>query len=379
MLQIRFIEDLAGLPSAQWDALAGDNPFLRHAFLEALQATGCAVPETGWGTSFATAWEADRLVGAMPLYFKSHSWGEFVFDWAWADAYQRNGMRYYPKLVSSVPFTPVTGPRILAHSPEVRSALLNAVLELAAETGASSLHILFPTEAEARAIQTQGLMLRQGVQLHWHNPGYASFADYLASLRRDKRKKVQQERRRVRDAGIRFERLTGERIEPAHWEHFMRCYGRTHEQFNSPQTLNLEFFLRAAATMADNILLVIAFRDDVPIASAVNFYNRDALYGRSWGTLEYHSGLHFETCYYQTIEFCIENRIALFEGGAQGEHKLARGFLPTVTWSAHWLAEPRFARAVDDFLQREAGGIARYVDELNESNPFKSSWQPAVE
>lgn len=374
-LKIRFIEDLTGIPATQWDALAGDNPFLRHAFLEALHATGCAVPETGWATHFATAWEADRLVGAMPLYFKNHSWGEFVFDWAWADAYKRGGVRYYPKLVSSVPFTPVTGPRILAHLPEVRSALLDAVLELARASGVSSLHILFPDEAEAREIQTHGLMLRQGVQLHWHNPGYTSFADYLANLRRDKRKKVQQERRKVRDEGIRFELLTGDRIKPAHWEHFMRCYVRTHEQFNSPQALNLEFFLRASDTMADNILLVIGFRDDVPIAGAVNFYNRDALFGRSWGTLEYHSGLHFETCYYQAIEFCIENRIALFEGGAQGEHKLARGFLPTVTWSAHWLVEPRFARAVDEFLQREAGGIARYVDELNESNPFKSSNQ----
>ncbi|MDA8382113.1 MAG: GNAT family N-acetyltransferase [Betaproteobacteria bacterium] len=372
-LKIRFIEDAAGIPAAQWTALAGDNPFVRHAFLDALQATGCAVPETGWAAHFATAWEAERLVGAMPLYFKSHSWGEFVFDWAWAEAYQRSGLRYYPKLVSSVPFTPVTGPRILAHSAEIRRALLTAVLELAAASGVSSLHILFPDEVQAREMQGQGLMLRQGVQLHWHNPGYRSFADYLAALRRDKRKKVQQERRRVRDAGIRFERLTGERIKRVHWEHFMRCYVRTHEQFASPQSLNLEFFLRAAEQMADNILLVIAFRGDVPIASAVNFYNRDALYGRSWGTLEYHSGLHFETCYYQAIEFCIENRIALFEGGAQGEHKLARGFLPTRTWSAHWLAEPRFARAVDDFLQREAGGITRYVDELNDSNPFKSS------
>jgi predicted N-acyltransferase len=239
------------------------------------------------------------------------------------------------------------------------------------DLGVSSLHILFPDEAEAREIESHGLMLRQGVQLHWRNQGYTSFADYLAELRRDKRKKVQQERRRVMDAGIRFERLTGADLTPAHWEHFMRCYVRTHEQFNSPQALNLDFFLRVTETMADSILLVVALRDDVPIASAVNFHNGEALYGRSWGTLEYHSGLHFETCYYQAIEFCIERGIGLFEGGAQGEHKLARGFLPTVTWSVHWLAEPRFARAVEDFLEREAGGIARYVDELNESNPFK--------
>ena len=370
-MNIRFVETLAELPAEQWDALTDGNPFLRHAFLNALQESGCASPDTGWGTSYATAWKDDRLVGAMPLYFKNHSWGEFVFDWAWAEAYQRSGLRYYPKLVSSIPFTPVTGPRILAQSVEVRAALLGAAMQLAKETGVSSLHILFPEAAEAREIEAHGLMLRQGVQLHWNNPGYAGFADYLADLRRDKRKKVQQERRRVADAGIRFERLTGGDIKTAHWEHFMRCYTRTHQQFNSPLALNLDFFLRVSAAMADNILLIIALRGDEPIASAVNFYNRDVLYGRSWGTLEYHSGLHFETCYYQAIEFCIERKIGLFEGGAQGEHKLARGFLPTITWSAHWLEHPRFSQAVEDFLARESGGIARYVDELNESNPFK--------
>ena len=370
-MNIRLVEDLTELPAAQWDALAGDNPFLRHAFLNALQESGCASPETGWRASYVTAWEGERLVGALPLYFKSHSWGELVFDWAWAEAYQRSGLRYYPKLVSCVPFTPVTGPRLLAESPEVRAALLAAALQLTKESGVSSLHILFPGEAEAHEMEAQGLMLRQGVQLHWRNRGYGSFADYLAELRRDKRKKVQQERRRVRDAGIRFEHLTGDATTTAHWEHFMRCYARTHAQFNSPQALNLDFFLRVSAAMADKVLLIVASRGDRPIAAAVNFYNDEALYGRSWGTLEYHSGLHFETCYYQAIEFCIERKIALFEGGAQGEHKLARGFLPSVTWSAHWLEHPQFSQAVEDFLAREADGIGRYVDELNEGNPFK--------
>jgi hypothetical protein len=370
-LKLRFVDTLAELPADQWDALAGANPFLRHAYLNALQQSGCASPATGWDARFVTAWEGDRLVGAMPLYFKSHSWGEFVFDWAWAEAYQRNGLRYYPKLVNCVPFTPVAGPRLLAGSAEMRAALLDAALELARESGASSLHCLFPDEAEAREMEGRGMMLRQGVQLHWRNPGYAAFDDYLAALRRDKRKKVQQERRKVREAGIRFEHLTGDWITPAHWAHFMRCYARTHEQFNSPQALNLDFFLRVTATMPDNILLIVALRDDEPIAGALNFMTSEALYGRSWGTLEYHSGLHFETCYYQAIEYCIEHRIALFEGGAQGEHKLSRGFLPTITWSAHWLAEPRFANAVEDYLKRESGGIARYVDELNDSNPFK--------
>jgi predicted N-acyltransferase len=207
--------------------------------------------------------------------------------------------------------------------------------------------------------------------LHWTNPGYADFAEYLAGMKRDKRKKIQQERRRVSDAGIHFQVLRGEQITPEHWAFFMRCYTRTHQQFNSPLALNLDFFLRIGQTMPENILLIVALRDHHPIASAFNLFDQHALYGRSWGTLEYHDGLHFETCYYQAIEFCIANQITTFEGGAQGEHKLARGFLPVTTWSAHWLAHPRFASAVEEFLQRETGGIERYIDELNESSPFK--------
>ena len=377
---LRIVEDLADIPAAQWNALraaasldapAGDNPFLAYEFLRALQDSGCATPATGWRAQFLTRWQDDRLIGALPLYVKSHSWGEFVFDWAWAEAYERHGLNYYPKLISSVPFTPVAGARLLAESDAVRAELIAAALQLAKDAGASSLHCLFPTEKQALEMQAQGMLLRKGVQFHWQNPGYVDFAAYLSGMRRDKRKKIQQERRRVNDAGIRFEHLRGEHITPEHWRFFMRCYARTHEQFNSPQALNLDFFQRVGASMPQNILLIVALKDDQPIASALNFYDDHALYGRSWGTLEYHDGLHFETCYYQAIEFCIANRIATFEGGAQGEHKLARGFLPVTTWSAHWLAHPRFSSAVADFLQRESGGIERYVDELNENSPFK--------
>mgnify|MGYP001126645919 CR=1 FL=1 len=372
-MNLRIVERLADLPAPEWDALAGDHPALRHAFLVALQESGCASPATGWETRYLTAWQDGRLAGALPLYLKRHSWGEFVFDWAWADAYQRAGLPYYPKLVAAVPFTPVTGPRLLAADAETRGALLDAALGLAADTGVSSLHLLFPDETQAREMAARGLMLRQGMQLHWRNPGYAHFDDYLASLRRDKRKKVLQERRKVHDAGIRFERLDGARITPGHWRHFMRCYARTHEQFNSPQALNLDFCQRIGAAMPENLLLVVALREDTPIAASFCLRGGNALYGRSWGTLEYHPGLHFETCYYQAIEYCIEHRLALFEGGAQGEHKLARGFLPSPTWSAHWLADPRFARAVADFLRREATGVAAYVDELNERSPFRGT------
>ncbi len=378
-LSAPIVASIADIPAPEWNALVASaspdpediNPFLSHAFLLALQASGCAGPETGWETRFLTLERNGQLVGALPLYGKTHSWGEFVFDWAWADAYRRHGLAYYPKWIAAVPFTPVAGPRLLAATPELRAALLDAALELARKADVSSLHLLFPDEVQAREMAARGLMLRRGVQFHWRNPGHGDFADYLASLRRDKRKKIQQERRQVLDAGIRFRRLTGADITEADWRHFMACYVRTHKQFNSPPALNLDFFLRLGATMPDNLLLVIAERDRKPIAAAFNLRNRRTLFGRSWGTLEYHPGLHFETCYYQAIEFCIEQGIATFEGGAQGEHKLARGFLPVTTWSAHWLAHPEFSRAVEDFLVREAEGVSQYLDQLNEHDPYK--------
>lgn len=368
---LRIIESIREIPAPQWNALAGSNPFLSHAFLSALQESGCATPETGWHAQFLTLWQGDELVGAMPLYLKIHSWGEFVFDWAWAEAYQRAGLDYYPKLLCAVPFTPVSGLRILAPTPELRAELLRTALRLASEMGVSSLHCLFPPESQAQEMRQEGMMLRQGVQFHWRNPGYADFDAYLAGMSHDKRKRIKQERRKVKEAGISFEHLTGDRITDAHWTFFERCYALTHQQYNSPQALNLDFFRRIGASMADNILLVMALRDGQPIASALNFHHREALYGRSWGALEYHPGLHFEACYYQAIEFCIARKIPIFEGGAQGEHKLSRGFLPETTWSAHWLAHPRFAQAVNDFLKREARGMGFHMDELNERSPFK--------
>ncbi|BAN36224.1 hypothetical protein SCD_n02416 [Sulfuricella denitrificans skB26] len=368
---LKIIETIADIPEAQWNALAGNNPFLSHAFLHALQESGCAAPRTGWKTQFLTLWQDNTLVGAMPLYLKNHSYGEFVFDWAWAEAYKNEGLNYYPKLLCAVPFTPATGLRLLATSTEIRAQLIRLALEMAQSSGVSSLHILFPYEDQVREMQQQGMMVRQGVQFHWRNPGYADFDAFLSGMSHDKRKRIKQERRKVRDAGISFERIRGKEITTEQWTFFFSCFTHTFRQYNSPQPLNLDFFRRIGASMPENILLVIASRNGEPIASALNFFNADALYGRSWGALEYHPGLHFETCYYQAIEFCIEQNIALFEGGAQGEHKIARGFLPETTWSAHWLAHPEFSRAVEDFLQREAKGMNQYVDELNDSNPFK--------
>lgn len=369
--QLKIIEDLADIPAADWDALAGNDPFLSHAYLYALQASGCATAQFGWQAQFLTLWRDGRLLGAMPLYLKMNSYGEHVFDWAWADAYHRHGLHYYPKLACTVPFAPVTGARLLANSDEVRALLLESALQFAKDTGVSSLHCLFPNEADTREAQHRGMMLRQDVQFHWHNPGYRDFDDFLAALSRDKRKRIKQERRKVQEAGIKLQCVTGDAATVEQWAFFASCYAHTRQLHHSPPALNADFFRRIGAALPQNTLLVIASREGRPIASALNIVTREVLYGRSWGTFEFHSGLHFETCYYQAIEFCIARGIGTFEGGAGGEHKLARGFLPVITRSAHWLAHPEFARAIGNYLQRETDAISEYVDELNERSPFK--------
>lgn len=374
---LKIIENLADIPAADWDALAGHDPFLSHAYLYALQESGCATAQFGWQAQFITLWQGGRLMGAMPLYLKMNSYGEHVFDWAWADAYHRHGLRYYPKLVCTVPFTPVTGKRLLAATSEVRALLLSSALQFAKESGVSSLHCLFLDEADAREAQAQGMMLRQDVQFHWQNAvhmqnrGYRDFDEFLAALSRDKRKRIKQERRKVQEAGITLQCVTGENATTEQWAFFASCYAHTRQTHHSPPALNDDFFQRIGATMPQHSLLVIAAREGRPIASALNIVTEDVLYGRSWGAFEFHSGLHFETCYYQAIEFCIARGIKTFEGGAQGEHKLARGFLPVTTRSAHWLAHPQFARAVEDYLHQETSAISQYVDELNERSPFK--------
>ncbi|MBI4190767.1 MAG: N-acetyltransferase [Betaproteobacteria bacterium] len=368
---VEVCDTIAAIPARDWNRLAGDDPFLRHEFLNALHETGCAGAATGWTPRFLILRENDALAGAMPLYLKSHSYGEYVFDWAWADAYQRHGLRYYPKLLNAVPFTPVSGQRLLADSRERRRLLLAAALELARTCRASSLHCLFPPAAQAAEMQDCGLLLRHGVQFHWHNDGYADFNEFLATLNHDKRKKIKQERRRVRDAGISFEWFAGSAITDARWAFFNRCYRETYRQHRSTPYLNLDFFRAIGRTMPENIALVVALRERRPVAASLNVHNGKRLCGRYWGALEYHPGLHFEACYYQVIEYCIAHRIGTFEGGAQGEHKMARGLLPVETHSAHWLAHPQFAAAIEDFLTRETRDMSRYLDELDEHSPFK--------
>jgi uncharacterized protein len=373
--EVQVTDTLAGISPAAWNALAGGHPFLRHEFLHALHDTGCADEASGWAPCYITLWQDQALVGAMPLYRKTHSYGEYVFDWAWADAYHRNGLDYYPKLLSAVPFSPVTGPRLLARDRATRALLARSALQLARDT--SSLHVLFPPELEADELIAHGMMLRRSVQFHWENAGYADFAQFLAELASAKRKKIRQERRRVSEAGVTFRRLAGADIRDEDWAFFTRCYSRTYRAHRSTPYLNLQFFLRLGAMLPGHVLLVVAELDGKPIASALNLFSETTLWGRYWGCIAEVPMLHFETCYYQALEFCIERGIRVFEGGAQGEHKLARGFLPVQTWSAHWLKQPQFADAVEKFLEREASGISRYVDELGEHSPFRSDPRPS--
>ncbi len=349
------------------------SPFLSYAFLHALHESGSASEDSGWQPQYLSLWQDDALVAALPMYAKFHSYGEYVFDWAWADAYRRSGLDYYPKLLSAIPFTPVTGGRLLAIDDDARAALIAALQGVQEASGLSSTHILYPPQAEAQQLEDAGFLLRKGVQFHWQNQGYADFEEFLSTLEQKKRKNIRAERRKVNDAGITMRRLPGVEATEADWRFFKRCYDHTYSAHYSTPYLNLDFFLRIGETMPENILLVIAERDGRPIASSLLIHDQEALYGRYWGAIEQHPCLHFETAYYQPLEFCIERKIAAFEGGAQGEHKMARGFLPQQTWSAHWLARPDFADAVERFLAREGEGIAAYVDELNERNPFRAS------
>ena len=383
---IRVHQDPRRLDGGAWDALlarqARPTPFMRHAYLAALHTSGSAVPDSGWTPRFISVERAGVLVGAVPAYLKSHSYGEYVFDWAWADAYRRHGLAYYPKLLAAVPFTPVPGSRLLAIDDGVRRTLLQALIALAQQEDASSAHLLFPDDHEASLIgeSRQGSsrwLQRQGVQFHWTRDAAdpaTDFAALLARMQRDKRKKIQQERRRVADAGVKFSTCEGAAITPALWDFFYHCYGLTYAAHHSTPYLTRAFFAAMAQTMPEHWVMFVASRDDQPIAVSLIAVDaqRGEAYGRYWGCTERVDCLHFDACYYQPLSWCIANGYQRFEGGAQGEHKMARGLLPVGTHSAHWLAHPQFSAAVDDFLRAERRGIAEYVDELREHTPFKA-------
>ena len=378
---IRVDDDPAALPRDQWNALLAGaplpSPFMKLEYLEAMQASGSAVAKKGWQAQFISVWDEGTLIAACPAYLKGHSYGEYVFDWAWADAYERHGLAYYPKLLVAVPFTPVPGSRLLARDEAARQWLVKALRALAARAELSSAHVLFGDERDQRALTGEGWLARQQVQFHWTGDGVPrSFADYLATLQRDKRKKIQQEQRKVAAAGIRFEALRAGAITPGDWDFFYECYTRTYLPHRNKPYLTRDFFARMAADMPEHWLMFVA-RDEQGARVAASLVAIDesqrAAYGRYWGSTRYIPNLHFDACYYQPLAWCLENGWRRFEGGAQGEHKMARGLMPVATHSAHWLAHSQFREAVADFLQREGEAMEEYIDELERHQPFKAA------
>ncbi|MET3377676.1 MULTISPECIES: GNAT family N-acetyltransferase [Variovorax] len=379
---IRVLSSPADVSPDAWNALlaaeAEPSPFMRHEYLAALNDSRSATPESGWMPQFVTLWQGEQLQAACPFYIKDHSYGEYVFDWAWANAYEQHGLAYYPKAVVAVPFTPVPGTRLLARDAQSRTLLVQGLVALCKQEELSSLHLLFGADADIAACTEAGLMLRNTVQFHWTNAQYPDFDSFLASLSHDKRKKIRQERRKVADAGVSFRWSRGTDISKADWDFFYRCYERTYREHGNPPYLTRDFFRRMADTMPEAWLLFVAERNGKPMATSLIALStqRDAplvAYGRYWGALERVDCLHFEACYYQPLAWCIEHGAQRFEGGAQGEHKMARALMPVKTTSAHWLAHPAFADAVERFLEREGAGIENYMDHLGERSPFKAA------
>ncbi|MDQ0080353.1 putative N-acyltransferase [Variovorax boronicumulans] len=379
---IRVLSSPADVSPDAWNALlaaeAEPSPFMRHEYLAALNDSRSATPESGWMLQFVTLWQGEQLQAACPFYIKDHSYGEYVFDWAWANAYEQHGLAYYPKAVVAVPFTPVPGTRLLARDAQSRTLLVQGLVALCKQEELSSLHLLFGADADIAACTEAGLMLRNTVQFHWTNAQYPDFDSFLASLSHDKRKKIRQERRKVADAGVSFRWSRGTDISKADWDFFYRCYERTYREHGNPPYLTRDFFRRMADTMPEAWLLFVAERNGKPMATSLIALSTQpdaplVAYGRYWGALERVDCLHFEACYYQPLAWCIEHGAQRFEGGAQGEHKMARALMPVKTTSAHWLAHPAFADAVERFLEREGAGIENYMDHLGERSPFKAA------
>ena len=377
---IRVHDHPGQIPADQWDALLAaqdcPSPFMQHAYLLAMHDSASATPSSGWTAQFFSLWVNDTLVAACPLYLKTHSYGEYVFDWAWANAYAQHGLAYYPKAVIAVPFTPVPGSRLLADSDKHRDMLLQSVIAWCEEQHVSSLHLLFGSVADTAATTRAELLHRQTVQFHWQNLGWTDFDAFLGSLNQEKRKKIRQERRKVAEAGVVFRHAHGQDISPSDWAFFYQCYERTYLEHGNAPYLTPAFFKQMQNTMSSNWLLFIAEINGRPVACSLIGLQDEAskptvAYGRYWGALERVDCLHFEACYYQPLQWCIANGVQRFEGGAQGEHKMARALMPVSTHSAHWLADTRFSKAVEEFLNREGRGIDNYLEHLDERNPFK--------
>ena len=363
---------ITDIPAAGWDGTgAGRNPFTSHRFLAALEDSDSVGGDTGWIPAHLSARDGDALLGVAPCYVKLHSQGEYIFDHAWAEAFTRAGGQYYPKLQCAVPFTPVTGPRLIAGDPAIRAALLDAMRQLCAQNGLSGAHVTFCTAAEAELGAEAGFLPRSSQQFHWLNEGYASYDDFLSRLSSRKRKALRRERARAQDFGGTIRRLRGEDILPAHWDAFWAFYQDTGARKWGRPYLTRAFFDRLHETMRDDCLLVLAEREGRPVAGALNLIGPDAVYGRYWGAVEDHPFLHFEMCYHQAMDFAIEQGLSRVEAGAQGEHKLARGYLPTETHSLHWVADPGFRHALEDYLDRERDAVGEEIEFLRDWGPFR--------
>ncbi|MEO8314886.1 MAG: GNAT family N-acetyltransferase [Pseudomonadota bacterium] len=375
MLAAREYSSIDALPAAQWNALAGSGcPFLRHEFLAALEHSGCVTPRNGWSPAHLALFDGNKLVAAAPAYYKAHSWGEFVFDFSWAQAHERNGLAYYPKLLCAVPFSPVNSPRLLLDpalpADVLREHLIAAMEARCAAQSLSSAHALFISAAERDAFAGKNWLLRSAVQFHWHNAGHPDFESWLATFRSEKRKQIHRERRRCAEAGVHFLTLHGGELTPAQLQFVHDVHARTFHQHGHEPYLNLAFFTEIAHTLGPALMVKLAMRGSEPVAAAVFLVSDGALFGRYWGaTGDFHS-LHFEACYHQGIEYCIEHGLSRFEPGTQGEHKVVRGFVPSQVWSAHYIADPRFREAIGNFLGREQPAVAAYADDVIAHTPF---------
>ena len=375
-MQAEIVERIADVPAEAWDALdPSANPFVRHAFLEALESSNCVGGDTGWiPRHLVLRDDGGRLIGAVPQYLKLHSWGEFIFDWSWAQSYARAGLEYYPKMLSAVPFTPVTGPRLLLGQdadPELRRALARLLIEAARQVGASGAHVNFTTDADQSALEQAGFLRRHDCRFQWRNRGYRDFDDFLDGFRSDKRKKARRERRRVEEAGVTFRTLQGEDIDAALWTTIFGFSEHTFLRHGNAHYLSAGFLDVVARRMPESIMVKLAERRGTPIAAAIFFQGGGRLYGRYWGAAENVDSLHFEACYYQGIDYCIERGIDTFDPGTQGEHKLARGFEPTLTCSAHWLAHDGFGTAIGRYLEREREAVDGYIADAAAHLPFQ--------
>lgn len=380
-ITVKVISKISEVEPSEWDACAGmgepdANPSVSHAFLYALEESGSVRNESGWQPQHLVVEDASGIVaGAVPMYLKSHSMGEYVFDYGWANAYERAGGQYYPKLQASIPFTPVTGPRLLVRpgtgEDTTRAALVAGMVEWTNRNELSSLHVTFPTEAEADYLEQADFLIRHNHQYHWHNNYYETFDDFLATLNSRKRKMIKKERRRVTESGIRMDCLSGDDLTAEAWDAFYRFYTDTYDRKWGYPYLTREFFEIISNTMPDNVLLVMASVEDRPIAGALNLKGGDSLFGRNWGCVADYKFLHFETCYYSEIEYAIIHGLKRVEAGTQGPHKLQRGYVPIQTRSAHWIPDPAFREAVARFLEAERSEEAREMNYLEDETPYR--------